>query len=194
MPRDTDLAARPPFEARATAPVVARAGFEASVQAFVVWANSSTFRTQMMAAVEFPLAGDVLAFLLLNQLVHRGAARPTDMAEAIQTTTSNVTKVVKRLESTGLVARGPDPVDARAVLIALTAEGRKVGERIVGTLGGLVEVAFADWSDTDRARFECLAVRFVADLDAAAGRAVSSISGVRWTDEAVRCAPGSATE
>lgn len=185
MPRDTDLAARPPFDARATASVVARAGFEASVQAFVVWANSTTFRTQMMSAVEFPLPGDVLAFLLLNQLVHRGAGRPTDMAEAIQTTTSNVTKVVKRLESAGLVARGPDPADARGVLIALTSEGRDVGERIVRTLGGLVEMAFAGWSHDDRARFERLAVRFVADLDAAAGRAVSSISGVRWTDDTV---------
>jgi DNA-binding MarR family transcriptional regulator len=182
VPRNRALAARPPFDVDTTAPVVVRAGFEASVQAFVVWANSATLRAQLMEATEFPLPGDLLAFLLVNQLVHRGAGRPTDMAEAIQTTTSNVTKVVRRLEAAGLVTRGPDPDDARGVVIALTPDGRDVGERIVASLGGVIEAAFAGWSVADRDRFEQLAVRFVRDLDSASDRAVSAISGVTWMD------------
>lgn len=69
-----------------------------AMQAFVTWANSTTLRELLMIQSEFPLAGDLPAFLLVNQLAYRGAARPTDMADAIGTGRSNVSKIVRRLE------------------------------------------------------------------------------------------------
>ncbi|WP_052460627.1 MarR family transcriptional regulator [Microbacterium gorillae] len=178
MPRNKDIATRPPLSSEDRASLVAPDGFEASVESLVVWANSASLRQKLMAAIEFPLPDDLLAFLLLNQLVYRGAGRATDMAEAIQTSTSNVTKVVRRLEDAGLVTRGPNPEDDRAIVIALTEQGRLAGHKIITQMDALYGASFADWDAADRADFQRLAIKFARSLDTASERAVSSVSGV----------------
>ena len=145
----------------------------------MVWSNSSTLRASLMAVMDFPLPDDLLAFLLLNQLVYRGGGRASEMAEAIETSTSNVTKVVRRLERAGLITRGPDPVDNRAVIIALTDEGRRAGEKILAELRRVRGTALAPWSEQDRQDFERLTIRYVRDLDAASSSALAAVSGVR---------------
>lgn len=178
MPRHSRVAALSPVSPDAAAPLVERGGFEASFEALVVFGNSDSIRTQLMEDVAFPLAGDVLAFLLLNQLLYRGAGRPTEMAEAIQTSRSNVSKVVGRLERAGLVVRAPDAADDRAVVIALTPAGREVGERVISTVGGMFEDAFSSWTARDRATLERLIIKLARDLDVASRRGVSAVSGV----------------
>ncbi len=41
-----------------------------------------------------------------------------------------LSRLVERLVDRGLIAKGPDPVDARATLLALTDEGRQVQRRV----------------------------------------------------------------
>lgn len=41
-----------------------------------------------------------------------------------------LSRLVERLVERGLIAKGPDPVDARATLLALTDEGRSVQRRV----------------------------------------------------------------
>ena len=52
-----------------------------------------------------------------------GAARITALAEADHCSQPSMTTQVQRLEADGLVARTPDPADARASLVGLTADG-----------------------------------------------------------------------
>lgn len=61
------------------------------------------------------------------------AREPTPMrkaAEQLKCEPSNVTGIVDRLESRGLVERRPDPADRRVKLAAVTAEGRSLASRL----------------------------------------------------------------
>jgi DNA-binding MarR family transcriptional regulator len=59
-----------------------------------------------------------------------GAARITTLAEADHCSQPSMTAQVHRLEADGLVARTPDPADARATLVGLTADGAAVLARL----------------------------------------------------------------
>ena len=60
---------------------------------------------------------------LLGTIEDRGAARISELAEIDHCSQPTMTTQVRRLESAGLVTRTPDPEDARAVRIPITAEG-----------------------------------------------------------------------
>ncbi len=66
----------------------------------------------------------------LNRLVEAGDSLPLgQLAERLACVKSNVTQLVDRLETDGLVARAPDPNDRRSRLAVLTAEGRRAYEK-----------------------------------------------------------------
>ena len=68
----------------------------------------------------------VAQFGVLGHLVDAGKAIPlSELAARINCVRSNVTQMVDRLESEGLVRRVPDPNDRRVILAELTEEGRK---------------------------------------------------------------------
>jgi DNA-binding MarR family transcriptional regulator len=52
--------------------------------------------------------------------------RPTEFTGALMLTSSGTTKRLDRLERAGLITRGPDPADRRAILITLTDAGREL--------------------------------------------------------------------
>jgi DNA-binding MarR family transcriptional regulator len=52
------------------------------------------------------------------------ALRPSDLTGTLMLTSSGTTKRLDKLEEAGLIARGPDPNDRRAILITLTAKGK----------------------------------------------------------------------
>jgi DNA-binding MarR family transcriptional regulator len=66
----------------------------------------------------------VAALLTLRRLEDEGPLRITGLAAAELVAQPTMTGLVRRLEDEGLVARTPDPQDARAVRIALTDAGR----------------------------------------------------------------------
>ena len=61
---------------------------------------------------------------LLYALHCEGSQRMGDLADALQVTPRSVTALVDGLEAQGQVRRVPDPEDARAKLVRLTARGR----------------------------------------------------------------------
>ena len=67
---------------------------------------------------------DVLATLRRAGPPYR--LRPTEFTSALMLTSSGTTKRLDRLERAGLIARGPDPEDRRAILISLTDAGREL--------------------------------------------------------------------
>jgi|ERR1700678_2514654 DNA-binding MarR family transcriptional regulator len=64
----------------------------------------------------------------------RGEIKPSSLAEAFETTRSNVSHCISSLEVKGLVQRRIDPDDARAVQLVLRPQGKKRAVRVVGIL------------------------------------------------------------
>ena len=64
----------------------------------------------------------------------RGEIKPSSLAEAFETTRSNVSHCISSLEAKGLVQRRIDPEDARAVQLVLRPQGRRRAVRVVGIL------------------------------------------------------------
>lgn len=177
--REVEVSAAPLFHGRG-------ADFSAALQALLTSMNSTAVRESIRAASEFPLPDDMPAFLLLNQLIYRTTARPTDVADAIGTGRSNVSKIVRRLEVAGLVGRMPDPQNGRQSIIGLTPAGREVAERIVAVSSDAYELIFEDWTDTEFDQLERLVVRMVTSIDARLDNQIERTSGVSIAQLATR--------
>jgi len=87
----------------------------------------------------------------LGTLLRAGALRLGDLAEHLRIAPRSATEVVDALEGRGLVARGPDPDDRRATLVAPTAHGKEVGTAIRAARAAESESVFRGLSDVDRA-------------------------------------------
>ncbi|TAP45852.1 winged helix DNA-binding protein [Arthrobacter sp. S39] len=154
------------------------AGLRVAMHALVTWSTATSSRERLMHESGFPLPGDLPAFLLVNQLIYRGAVRPSDVADAIQTGTSNISKIVRRLEEARIVRRMPDPRDDRAVVIVLTAEGRAVAQRISDAIDRVSAPATVGWTSEEFKLLESLMLKLVRSLDALPGAPLSTASGV----------------
>ena len=64
----------------------------------------------------------------------RGQIKPSALAQAFETTRSNVSHCISSLEAMGLVQRRIDLEDARAVQLTLRPQGRRRAVRVVGIL------------------------------------------------------------
>ncbi|MGV8850318.1 MAG: MarR family winged helix-turn-helix transcriptional regulator [Propionibacteriaceae bacterium] len=132
-----------------------------NLEAMVRWADSARMRRELMAAIDFPI-DDVAAFLTLNQLVYRGATRPTDIADALGIGRPNVSRIAGRLVAEGLIVRVADPQDERSILLALSDRGRVYAERILAIAVGRVQWVLSTWSPADAQRLTELFARFAA--------------------------------
>lgn len=65
-------------------------------------------------------------FVVLKEIQERGPLMQRQICSALLFEKSNVSKIVKKLQSRGLVAAAPSPTDARAVRVRVTARGRRV--------------------------------------------------------------------
>ena len=119
-----------------------------SLATVIHWADSTAVRRDVMARVDFP-SDDMGMFLVVNQLSYNGAMRPVELSAALGMTATNMSKIVGRLAQAGLVVRVAAPDDDRGVLVALTAEGRRVGGRIMATAEQNLRDALADWSPAE---------------------------------------------
>jgi DNA-binding MarR family transcriptional regulator len=62
---------------------------------------------------------------VLHRLATAGPQRITELADWESVAQPTMTTLVGRLEAQGLVRRGPDPGDRRAVLVAITTRGEE---------------------------------------------------------------------
>ncbi|MEU3464132.1 MarR family transcriptional regulator [Streptomyces sp. NPDC006733] len=74
------------------------------------------------------------------------------------------TRYAGRLADAGLVAREPDPADARSTLLRLTERGRSTIDVARVRLVGQVEDALASWPADERAVFATVLEHFVETL------------------------------
>lgn len=89
---------------------------------------------------------------LLGTIEDRGeGTRICELAELDHCSQPTMTTQVRRLEDAGLVTREPDPVDARAVLIRITAKGSQALSRVRADRAAVLEPTIRNLSDADRA-------------------------------------------
>jgi DNA-binding MarR family transcriptional regulator len=77
------------------------------------------------------------------------AMRPTaigDLADQLRCDRSNVSRLVDRAASRGLVHRRGEQADGRVTVIELTAEGQRLAERFIKTLESQLQPLLAGWS------------------------------------------------
>jgi DNA-binding MarR family transcriptional regulator len=88
--------------------------------------------------------------LRLLAFTRQGVLPVGKVGERLQVHPASVTNAVQRLESAGLVERSSNPDDGRSVLVAITADGRRLVERCTDLLNRHV---FGDLplADSDRA-------------------------------------------
>jgi len=82
-------------------------------------------------------------FGVLEALLHLGPLAPCDLGAKILTSRPNVTLVLDQLEKRGLVRRERSTKDRRSLAIHLTADGRKLIERLFPGHVAVVVEAFA---------------------------------------------------
>lgn len=87
---------------------------------------------------------------VITFLATGGPMRPSKLAQHLVTGASNVSKILTRLSTAGIVERIPDPADARATLVTLTPSGRAVATRFVRAGDSLVDDLLAGWSTQER--------------------------------------------
>jgi DNA-binding MarR family transcriptional regulator len=161
-------------------PLVGAGALRSAFQAILTWGTSRSYREQVMQESGFPLPKDLPAFLVINQLIYRGLATPTALADAADTTRSNMSRVIARLEDAGLIFRARDPRDARGAMIGLTAAGRKLGARIVRSTRD--ERDLVGWSADDIETLERLMIKLASTLDALPSHPLEQASGVSFHD------------
>ncbi|GAA0805533.1 MarR family winged helix-turn-helix transcriptional regulator [Spirilliplanes yamanashiensis] len=84
-------------------------------------------------------------------LADAGELRPGALAERLRIAPRSATEVVDDLQSRGLAERRPDPADRRATLVALTAEGARLAERIGAARGAEADRFFGALDPDERA-------------------------------------------
>jgi DNA-binding MarR family transcriptional regulator len=88
---------------------------------------------------------------LLSQIESVEPARVGDLARADHSSQPTMTAHVQRLAEGGLIRRFPDPTDARAALVELTAKGRSVLRRVRKARSDALAPALAAVDDDVRA-------------------------------------------
>jgi DNA-binding MarR family transcriptional regulator len=94
--------------------------------------------------------GHASVFLAVDR---RGGTRLTTLARRARMTKQGMMLTVDELEERGYVRRVPDPEDARAKLVRLTAKGRRVAAEYRRAVQGLEQRARRDLGDR---RYEAL--------------------------------------
>lgn len=161
---ERDVAARTPDEVADLSPILEPDPLDVrvSLASIVHWADSHAVRLRLMRDVAFPV-DDLSMFLVVNQLAHRGAMRPTDLALVLGTGKANLSKIANRLVAAGLAQRVRSDEDERSVLLALTPAGREIGHRIMAQLQQTLDAALADWSSADVAALRQTLARLARD-------------------------------
>ncbi len=87
----------------------------------------------------------------LRVVCDRDGVRLSDLAEALHIAPRSATEVADALQARGLVERGPDPTDRRAVVLTPTVAGRQVQGEVAAARAADTRDLFARLDPADRA-------------------------------------------
>jgi len=93
------------------------------------------------------------SYLILSSVTESGPVRASELVELFDTDKGAISRQISHLLELGLLAKEPDPDDARAWLISATPEaGRRMVEVAEHRLR-LLDEGLADWDDDKLASF-----------------------------------------
>jgi MarR family transcriptional regulator, organic hydroperoxide resistance regulator len=146
------LVRRPKIDARSVAiKALAVDGNERAFRDFVsdIFAAAATMQTlRRLTARAFGLSSTELAVMMaVAHLNCNPSVRP--IADHLQISASNVTADIGKLVNARLLAKFPDPDDARAIKVALTEKGTKLIQDMAPALGAVNDRLFANMSRND---------------------------------------------
>jgi len=104
------------------------------------------------------------SYALLRVLIDGGPHAMGALARGAHMDLGMATRQVTGLVDAGLVARKPDPSDARIALVTATARGRRVAEKLLEVRRGHMQRALSGWTKAELDEFDRLLTVFVADL------------------------------
>jgi DNA-binding MarR family transcriptional regulator len=123
-------------------------------------------RVSAAAGVQLDRAG----FVMLARIGADGGMRVSDLADRMGLDVSTVSRQAQHLEAAGLLERSPEPGDRRAAVMSLTADGRRVLDRLRSERHRLLGDLLAGWSDRDRDRLAALLERLAGEMGRVGGR------------------------
>ncbi|ARH89216.1 MarR family winged helix-turn-helix transcriptional regulator [Streptomyces sp. MOE7] len=107
---------------------------------------------------------DATTYPVLSGLARVGPVTATKLAEAIGMDRTVTTRYATRLQEAGLIARLPDPADARATRLALTEEGERAVTALRGAMEFFVAEEMATWPPDEAAAFAMRLERLTQSL------------------------------
>jgi DNA-binding MarR family transcriptional regulator len=93
---------------------------------------------------------DRAGYWLMVHLSDRPPVRLSELADSVELDLSTVSRQMRDLVASGLVAKRPDPVDGRASLLTLSARGRSVLEAVSEARRQALAEAVGEWTDGQR--------------------------------------------
>jgi DNA-binding MarR family transcriptional regulator len=90
---------------------------------------------------------DRALFPLLVLIQRRGPLGVGELADRVGRDYTTVSRQVAKLESLGLVARGPGKADRRVTEAVITEKGQAISELLDAARERLATIAFGDWSE-----------------------------------------------
>jgi len=123
-----------------------------SLEAHIVFERTHNLLLNMREAAwaSFGLTGRRFILLRLLYTSDRRRLSMGEIASQMNLGTNNVTQLVDGMERDGLVERGADPADARAVLAMITAEGLERLTTIRAARAAIIERRLAELEPEDR--------------------------------------------
>ena len=85
----------------------------------------------------------------LRVLADRDGVSQRDLADALMLSPPSVTRMLQRMERTGLVERGTDPTDQRQAVVRLTGAGYELAELVHAALAEVDERSLARLPEQD---------------------------------------------
>jgi DNA-binding MarR family transcriptional regulator len=104
---------------------------------------------------------DVLAHLMREK---KGIPH-AELSRNLLVTAGNVTGLIDRMESSGLVRRRNDSNDRRVTLVELTAKGRKLAESVIPRHSADIESLFDALSEREKTQLRAILDKLITRLE-----------------------------
>ena len=102
--------------------------------------------------------------IVLSVLWQQDGLTPGEIARRLQTATPTIVNTATRMEQADLVARRPDPEDARLVRLHLTPRGQAVAEPVRAARAALERHATATLTPAEREHLSTALTKIIAQL------------------------------
>jgi len=108
--------------------------------------------------------------IVLSALWEQDGLTPGEIARRLGIATPTIVNTATRMEEAGLVARQPDPADARLVRLYLTPRGRSVREPVRAARAALERHATASLTAAELATLRAALTKIIAQFQGEPGR------------------------